>query len=275
LSGYGASIAPSTPIRKFSNFYPGNEYLDILSLDVYGSDFNQDYYDSLKALSQGKPLVLGEVGNPPVPEILDTQPDWTLWVIWAGMVRNLSKNQHLELVNDPRILSMEDPAYWEAMAVFREACGLDGLPLKSKYPADFTGEWLFNEEISTLGNAGSGRVPYKMKVNQDDELLFVKKYNIVEWGDDRVSDEEIDLEGREMKSTFFNSPRISTVSWDNESGTMTISTSMTFTRGGNATEIKSSEAWSLQKEGSVLSVYQKSTGFRGNENIVTLIYEKQ
>ncbi len=266
---------PSTPVRKFSNFYPGNEYLDILSLDVYGSDFNHDYYDSLKALSQGKPIVLGEVGNPPVPEILDTQPDWALWVIWAGMVRNLSKNQHLELVNDPRILSMEDPAYWEAMEPFRTACGLDALPRKSKYPADFSGEWLFNEEISTLGDAGSGRVPYKMMVNQDDEILFVKKYSIVEWGDDRVTDEEIDLEGREMKSTFFNSPRISTVSWDKETGEMKINTTMTFNRGGNSMEIKSSEAWSLKKEGKVLSVYQKSTGFRGNEIIVTLIYEKQ
>ncbi len=51
---------PSTPIRQFSNFYPGNDYLDILSLDVYGSDFNQAYYDSLMALSEGKPVVLGE-----------------------------------------------------------------------------------------------------------------------------------------------------------------------------------------------------------------------
>lgn len=32
---------PSMPIRKFSNFYPENKYFDILSLDVYGSDFNQ------------------------------------------------------------------------------------------------------------------------------------------------------------------------------------------------------------------------------------------
>ena len=191
------------------------------------------------------------------------------------MVRNLSKSQHLELVNDPRILSMEDPAYWKAMAPFREACGLDALPRVSKYPADFSGEWLFNEDLSTLGNSGSGRVPYKMKVNQDDEILFVKKYNIVEWGDDRVTDEEIDLEGREMKSTFFNSPRISTVSWDNESASMKISTSMTFNRGDNSMEIKSSVAWSLQKESKVLSVYQESTGFRGNEILVTLIYEKQ
>ena len=59
---------PSTPARSFSNFYPGNEYLDVLSLDVYGSDFNQNYYDSLLALSKGKPVSLAEVGDPPTPD---------------------------------------------------------------------------------------------------------------------------------------------------------------------------------------------------------------
>ena len=47
----------------FSNYYPGNEYLDALSLDVYGSDYKQDYYDTLLKMSKGKPLVLGEVGS--------------------------------------------------------------------------------------------------------------------------------------------------------------------------------------------------------------------
>ena len=266
---------PSTPIRKFSNFYPGNEFLDILSLDVYGSDFNQDYYDSLMALSEGKPVVLGEVGNPPSLEILDAQPNWALWVIWAGMVRNLSKKQHLELVNDPRILSQEDPAYWETTAAYRRACGMDVLPRKNKYPADFTGVWLFNEEESTLGNAGTGRVSYKMEVTQDDEMLFVKKYDIVEWGDDRISNEEIDLDGKEMKSTSFNAPRISAVSWDKETGTMKISTTMTFNRGGNSMEMNSSEEWTLKEEGKVLSIRQQSTGFRGDEIITNIIYEKQ
>ena len=119
---------PGTPVRKFSNFYPGNKYLDILSLDVYGSDFNQAYYDSLISLSQGKPLLFGEVGNPPVIEVFEHQPKWASWVIWAGMVRNLTKKQYLEIYNDPRMLSREDPAYWEVIAPFRKACGLPLCP---------------------------------------------------------------------------------------------------------------------------------------------------
>ncbi|MCK4879394.1 MAG: hypothetical protein KAS82_02000 [Bacteroidales bacterium] len=265
---------PSTPIRKFSNFHPGNGYLDILSLDVYGSDFNQDYYDSLKVLSQGKPLLFGEVGNPPFPEILDSQPDWTLWVIWAGMVRNVSKKQYKMLYDDPRILTLDDPGFWKATAPFRKACDLPSLPLENRYTVDFTGNWFFNEEKSELGNAGTGMVAYRMKANQDGEILFVKKYNIVEWGDDRVSDEEINLEGVEMRSQFWNSPRVSVASWDETTGSLKISSTVTFSRGGNTREMKSSEEWKMAEDGKTLTIHQESTGFRGNLISTTLIYEK-
>jgi len=265
---------PSTPIRKFSNFYPGNEYLDILSLDVYGSDFNQDYYDSLKVLSQGKPLLLGEVGNPPFPEILDTQPGWTSWVIWAGMARNVTKKQYRMLYDDPRILTQDDPAFFEVTADFRKACGLPVLPLENKYASDFSGDWTFNEEKSEMGNAGTGMVPYRMKANQDGEILFVKKYNIVEWGNDRISDEEINLEGEEMISRFWNSPRISVASWDETKGSLKITSTISFSRGGNTTEMKSSEEWLMAEDGKTLIIHQESTGFRGNQVSTTLIYEK-
>jgi mannan endo-1,4-beta-mannosidase len=266
---------PSTPIRKFSNFYPGNEYLDILALDVYGSDFNQAYYDSLMVLSRGKPIVLGEVGNPPTPDILDHQPNWGYWVIWAGMVRNLTKKQHQELVNDPRILSQEDQAYWEVMAPFRKACGLPLLPLKAKYPVNFSGQWIFNEEKSDVGNRGVGNVPYEIDVYQDDDLLDVKRVMIVEWGDDRITNEEILLDGTEMKSEFFNSPRISKASWNDASQSVVINSTVKFDRGGHSFEMKSTEEWSLQKEGKILKIVQTSTGFRGEEVKASLMFEKQ
>jgi mannan endo-1,4-beta-mannosidase len=64
---------PSTPGREHE-FLPGADFVDVLALDVYGNDFAQSYYDSLVALSQGKPIALAEVGNPPTPEILSSSP---------------------------------------------------------------------------------------------------------------------------------------------------------------------------------------------------------
>jgi len=266
---------PSTPIRQFSNFYPGNDYLDILSLDVYGSDFNQAYYDSLMALSQGKPIVLGEVGNPPMPDILDDQPNWSYWVVWAGMVRNLSKKQHQELVNDPRMLSQEDPAYREVMAPFRKACGLPLLPLKDMFPVNFSGKWVFDEEMSDVGNGGTGNVDWEMEIDQDDDVLFVKRLTVVEWGEDRVTTEEILLDGTPVKSEVFNAPRISTANWDEDTQSIKIHSTVKFNWSGRSMEMKSIEEWSLREEDDLLQIVRTSTGFRGDENRTTLVYQKQ
>ncbi len=265
---------PSTPIRKFSNFYPGNDYLDILALDVYGSDFNQAYYDSLMSLSKGKPIVLGEVGNPPTLDILDKQPNWGYWVIWAGMVRNLTKKEHQVLVNDPRMLSQKDPTYWEVMNPYREACGLPKLPLKPKYPVNFSENWILNEEKSDA--PGMGNSAYKMEIDHDDDLIYITRYSIVEWGNDRITNDEILLNGSETVSQFFNSPRISVASWDNDSKSVKINTTMKFNRGGQSREIKSSEEWKLNDSGDELTITSASPNFRGGgERKTVQVFEKE
>jgi mannan endo-1,4-beta-mannosidase len=265
---------PSTPIRKFSNFYPGNKYLDILSLDVYGSDFNQAYYDSLMYLSHGKPILFGEVGNPPSTEILKSQPNWASWVIWAGFNRNTPQKEFRALVNDPRILSQNDPAYWEVMAPYRKACGLPALPLKEKYPVNFSGQWILNEEESAFGNNGPGNTPYKILLNQEDDLVRVKKYVIVEWEDDRITNEDLMLDGVPVKSKLFNSLRYTTASWNAESNTINIVSTAKFERGGQTIDMQSKEVWSIEEKGNVLKIVQTSTGFNGQQISLTLFYNK-
>ncbi len=119
---------PEREDRHFKDYFPGSEYYDIASLDCYG-EFKQSYYNDLLKIADGKPLVLGEVGKPPTPEVLAMQPKWALYVIWAEMVRRTEQQQLQTLVNDPRMLSLDDPAYIEAIAPYRAACGLP--PLKT------------------------------------------------------------------------------------------------------------------------------------------------
>ena len=71
------------------------------------------------------------------------------------------------------------------------------------------------------------------------------------------------------------SPRVSIASWDENTGSLLINSTVTFNRGGNTTEMLSSEEWSLGVDAKVLSIRQQSTGFRGNKIDITLIYEKQ
>lgn len=266
---------PSEPSRKYANYYPGDEYLDILSLDVYGSDFKQEYYDDLLALSNGKPLLLGEVGPPPAVEVLGKQPNWTSWVVWSGMVRGIVPDLK-EMIKSPRLLGREDPAFHEIINPFREACGLSPLPLEKKYTVDFSGNWLKNKYRSTAsGGMTGGEPPFLMIVEQDDDVVFVKKYSMTEYGDDQITREEINLDGSEMRSTtMMNAERISTANFSEEEKSIKIQSVAKFNFGGREMEMKSSEEWTLKEGGYVLEVIQISPGFRGGENKSVLIFEK-
>ena len=266
---------PGTPIRKFSNFYPGDKFLDIASLDVYGSDFNQAYYDSLIVLAKGKPIIFGEVGNPPTIDVLKNQPKWASWVIWAGMVKNISKKEYQQLVNNPRMLNHEDTAYWEVMVPYRKACGLPLLPLKARYPVNFSGVWVFSEEKSKVGDGGTGNVPDKIEIDQDDDVIHVKKLIIAEFGNDQTTSEEVLLDGTYVKSEIFNSPCISRASLDSDSKTVNINSVVKLIRGGQTTDMKSNEVWSLQQDGKVLRIIQTSTGSKGEKIELSLVFEKQ
>lgn len=70
--------------RKYTDFYPGAAYLDIMSLEVCRK-FKQSYCDNLPKVAAGKLLALAEAGRAPTIEVLPGQPGWTWWMTWAGM----------------------------------------------------------------------------------------------------------------------------------------------------------------------------------------------
>ena len=264
---------PSEPGREFEKYYPGTEYLDMLSLDVYGNDFDQSYYDGLMALSEGKPLALGEVGNPPSLEIIEAQPNWMYWVVWSGMVRGTSRGDYEKLANDSRVLFMEDPAYISGTVAFRKASGFE--PLVTNRTADFTGEWLLSESESMVQGAGPGGTPYKINVIQKDDELTISSATIVEWADDDVTEETLLTDGSENVSTGFNnSPRIQIATWSAERDTLTIESTLTFNFGGRSMEISSKDEWMLKRRGKQLVITRTASSFRGPTES-TLVYNKR
>jgi mannan endo-1,4-beta-mannosidase len=119
---------PEGTSLKFEECWPGPEYVDILSLDCY-REFKQSYYDDLLKQANGKPIALGEVaGNLSLP-VLEAQPKWTWWMVWAGSgVRGEATNRLAAMVNDPRSWSLSDPDYRKAIAPIRVASGLPAEP---------------------------------------------------------------------------------------------------------------------------------------------------
>jgi mannan endo-1,4-beta-mannosidase len=267
---------PSRPDREFTKYYPGTKYLDILALDIYGNDFNQSYYDGLLALSEGKPITLGEVGNPPSPDILKKQPEWVYWVVWAGMTRGTSLSDYDKLMSYPPVTFFEDAQYTEGTRDYRKACGMDPIAINNK--ADFTGDWKLNEcESRISGGDGMSPAPYKLTVIQKDNILTAKFYSLSEYSDDEVSGLSLTLDGKDNKSVgFMNSQRVQNANWSAAEDTLKIDSDIIVNYGGRTNEIKSKEAWYVQKRGNKLVIVQTARGFMGNgPRTVNLIYDKQ
>jgi len=257
----------NNPQMEHAKYFPGIDCVDVLALDVYGNDFAQSYYDSLVALSQGKPLALDEVGNPPSPEILQKQPQWAYYGIWVGMVRNTSRKQYDALMQNPRILNLEDPVYGNLMAPVRAASSLPPLHFEPA-PANFSGSWVLDEERSALGPMGASLAPARLEVVQQGNDLTVRTTRILEYADDQTTEEKLTLDGAESKSTFLNSPRVTTARMTADGATLEMNSTIALVWGPPGTKLLVKDAWSLGDHGDRLTIHRSTSGFRGEQQLV-------
>lgn len=101
-------LRPNDEAWAYADFYPGNQYVDVLAADVYHNDYKQSHHDQLLELGQGKAIALGEIGEVPTPEILDQQPQWCWFMIWAKWVETHNTPEQVKaLYNYPRTLTLD------------------------------------------------------------------------------------------------------------------------------------------------------------------------
>jgi len=113
--------APSGASGPYADYFPGLEYADILSADIYG-EFKPAFYDDLVALAAGKPIALGEVGAVPSPAILKEQPKWTWFMSWSEIVERANSVEDLRATyTAPNVLTRDDPRLAEPLAAIRKA----------------------------------------------------------------------------------------------------------------------------------------------------------
>ena len=249
---------PSTPARKFSHFFVGSAYFDIASLDVYGSDFKQSYYDSLLFLAGGKPVTFGEVGNPPSPEILKRQPRWAYYVIWATMARYTTRKQYDLLKSDSRVLFLEDTAY----RIARENSGLP-YGLTRRIP-DYSGEWVLDEDQSSLDDRGTAFLPARIDVRQTEDSIDILQTIPSEYEKNTIQTIALSLNGQErpFPSPFGGSPGSISARLGPATDTLTI-----ISRIRNARTI---ETWTLREAGHLLAITQASEMFGGRRTIISI-----
>ena len=108
---WNANGPRNTPDNAYAYelFYPGDEYVDVLATDIYNNDWKQSHHDELITLGKGKLIALGEIGNLPTPEILETQNKFAWFMVWTTFTspRYNSKEVIEALFNRPNTLNWE------------------------------------------------------------------------------------------------------------------------------------------------------------------------
>ena len=187
------------------------------------------------------------------------------------MVRNTSKKDYQKLFGDERVLSRNDSTYKILMTAYRKKCSLMPLYIEAN---GFSGEWILNEEISEFDNNGSGNSAYKMKLLLEGDTLNIERSFIVEYYNDEITCENMPVDSSEIKSMFWNSPRITVAKLSERNDTISVSSVVTFNRDGQIPGMKSSELWSLAEDCDMLVIEQNSATFWG-ERKIKMIYDRQ
>ena len=113
--------APSGNAGSIADYFPGAQFADVVTMDIYG-DFKQDYYDSMLALAAGKPIALAEVGAVPSQDVLNQQPRWAYFMVWSEIVQRGNTLDQVKAIYDaPRAINRDDPRLAGPMAAIRKA----------------------------------------------------------------------------------------------------------------------------------------------------------
>jgi len=139
--------------------------------------------------------------------------------------------------------------------------------------ANFSGDWKLDESKSELGDFG-GRVARSIKADQkDNDITIAKTSPGFNGGDPVTTTVTLTYDGKVTESEGFGgSKRKSIASWSADGSTLTINTTITMERDGQTNEFKSTETWTLTKDG-LLSVVTHSNSPRG-ESTTKAIYKK-
>ncbi len=101
-----------------SDWYPGNEKVDIVGHDSYPGNYNystqKNIFDIYHELTGGKKIV-AMTENGPIPNIdtsLDYDAPWSLFASWYNLVFEQNSDDHLiEVYNNPRVITIEKDTF--------------------------------------------------------------------------------------------------------------------------------------------------------------------
>ncbi len=89
---------PGDEAAPYTDYYPGDDCVDILATDAYHNDYRESHYHGLIELAPDKLLALGEVGHLPSPALLAAQPLWSWVMPWGGLIFRFNSREAIREV---------------------------------------------------------------------------------------------------------------------------------------------------------------------------------
>ena len=91
-------------------YYPGDNYFDLASLDVYDkTGFTKEKYDALMSIPGNKPIAIGECDKLPTLDQLAEQPNWVFFMSWSELTKEQNTDAQLrEIYNSDRVITLDE-----------------------------------------------------------------------------------------------------------------------------------------------------------------------
>jgi len=96
-------------------YNPGDEYWDILALDVYDgkSGFSRENYDIIVKASKGKPIAIGECAIIPTVDDLINQPKWTFFMGWSELEFEKNSQELIKSIHTAEnVITLDEMPGW-------------------------------------------------------------------------------------------------------------------------------------------------------------------
>ena len=94
-------------------YNPGDDYWDILALDIY-EGYSKWKYDVVVKTSNGKPVAIGESQSIPSKKVLKEQPKWVFFMAWAELVFEHNKTKDIKKTYKAKnVITLEEMPGWD------------------------------------------------------------------------------------------------------------------------------------------------------------------
>lgn len=106
--------SPDKPWFGLTEYYPGDEYVDIIACDMYPAKdtnvvYRQEWYEQIDSLASVKPIAIGEHSIYFTDSILNNQPRWVWFMTWTdlGYLFN-NKEDIIKIYNSEKTITLDE-----------------------------------------------------------------------------------------------------------------------------------------------------------------------